>query len=73
MVDNRLLRRLDFLLAMCAGWFVLSLVVASYALLLFDTAIGLLALATVVLTVVVGGLSYLRSAGVPPDVQPEVR
>lgn len=72
MVDERLLRRLDVLLALLAGWFVLSLVVASFALMLFDVAVGVLALGTVVRTVVVGGRSYLRSARTPPDPRTEV-
>ncbi|MFC7202936.1 hypothetical protein ACFQJC_05380 [Haloferax namakaokahaiae] len=73
MVDERLLRRIDVLLALVAGWFVLSLVVACFALMVFDLALGMVALATVVLTLVVGGLSYARSTGIDPDVRVEVR
>jgi hypothetical protein len=56
-----------------AGWFVLSLVVASFALMLFDVVVGLLALATVVLTAVVAGLSYVRATRTEPKVRPAVR
>jgi hypothetical protein len=68
MVDERLLRRFDVLLALLAGWFALSLVVASFALMLFDVAVGVLALGTVV----VGGLSYLRPVRTPSDTRVEV-
>jgi hypothetical protein len=56
------------LLALLAGWFALSLVVASFALMLFDVAVGVLALGTVV----VGGLSYLRPVRTPSDTRVEV-
>ena len=72
MVDDRLLRRLDWLLTALTVWLLLSLVLAGFALMVLDTAIGLLALTTVVLVSVVTGLSYLRSSGTP-DVEVSVR
>jgi hypothetical protein len=72
MVDERLLRRLDWLLTALTVWLLLSLVLAGFALMALDTAIGLLALTTVVLVSVVTGLSYLRSSGTP-DVEVSVR
>jgi membrane-bound ClpP family serine protease len=72
MVDERLLRRLDWLLTALTVWLLLSLVLAGFALMVLDTAIGLLALTTVVLVSVVTGLSYLRSSGTP-DVEVSVR
>ena len=73
MTDERLLRRIDLFLLVTAGWFLLTLVVASFALMLFDVAIGLTALGTVVLVIVVGTLSYLRSSGVDPELRVEIR
>jgi hypothetical protein len=73
MTDERLLRRIDLFLLVTAGWFVLTLVVASFALMLFDVAIGLTALGTVVLVIVVGTLSYLRSTGIDPELRVEIR
>jgi hypothetical protein len=73
MIDERLLRRIDLFLLVTAGWFVLTLVVASFALMLFDVAIGLTALGTVVLVIVVGTLSYLRSTGADPELRVEIR
>ena len=73
MVDDRLLRRLDWLLTALTVWLLLSLVLASFALMTLDTAVGLLALTTVVLVSVVTVLSYLRSNGTSPDVEVSVR
>ena len=73
MVDDRLLRRLDWLLTALTVWLLLSLVLASFALMTLDTAVGLLALTTVVLDSVVTVLSYLRSNGTSPDVEVSVR
>jgi hypothetical protein len=72
MVDERLLRRFDWLLTALTVWLLLSLVLAGFALMVLDTAIGLLALATVVLVSVVTVLTYLRSSGTP-DVEVSVR
>ncbi|WP_254764259.1 hypothetical protein [Natrinema marinum] len=66
MVDPRLLRRIDILLALLALWIVLTLVLGSFVLMAFDTVTGVLALATVVLVVVISAYSYLRySEGTP--------
>lgn len=73
MTDERLLRRVDLLLAMVAGWFVLTLVVASFALMVVDLAIGLLALTTVVLFIGVATLSYVRSSASLSDRHVDVR
>jgi hypothetical protein len=73
MTDERLLRRIDLFLLVTAGWFLLTLVVASFALMLFDVGVGLAALGTVVLVTVVGTLSYLRSSGVDPELRVEIR
>ncbi|WP_276259943.1 hypothetical protein [Haloglomus litoreum] len=73
MLDDRLYRRIDLFLLLVGGWFVLSLVVASLALMAVDTALGLTALVTVVLVGVVGTLSYLRTTGADPDIRFEVR
>jgi len=69
MVDDRLLRRLDWLLTALTVWLLLSLVLASFALMALDTAVGLLALTTVVLVSVLAVLSYLRSNGTTPDAE----
>jgi hypothetical protein len=61
MVDDRLLRRIDLLLLLVGGFVVLTLVIASLALMLFSVPLGLLALAAVVLTAVIGALSYARA------------
>ena len=73
MIDERLLRRLDWLLTAVTVWLLLSLVLASFALLVLDTAIGLLALATVVFVSVVTVLSFLRSSGTSTDIEVSVR
>jgi hypothetical protein len=73
MVDDRLLRRLDWLLTALTVWLLLSLVLASFALMALDTAVGLLALTTVVLVSVVTVLSYLRSSDASPDVEVSLR
>ena len=73
MVDERLLRRLDWLVTAATLWFLLTLVLASFAIMAVDLAVGLLALATVVSTSVVTVYSYLRSTGSMPDVRVEVR
>jgi hypothetical protein len=73
MVDERVLRRIDVLVAVVTGWVVLSLVVASFALMLVDVGVGLAALATVVLTAVVGAFSYARSVGADTELRVEVR
>jgi hypothetical protein len=69
MVGDRLLRRLDWLLTALTVWLLLSLVLASFALMALDTAVGLLALTTVVLVSVLTVLSYLRSNGTSPDAE----
>jgi hypothetical protein len=68
-VGDRLLRRLDWLLTALTVWLLLSLVLASFALMALDTAVGLLALTTVVLVSVLTVLSYLRSNGTSPDAE----
>ena len=73
MPDDRLLRRLDWLLTALTVWLLLSLVLASFALMVLDTAVGLLALATVVLVSAITVLSYLRSTGTSPDFEVSVR
>jgi hypothetical protein len=73
MTDERRLRRIDPFLLVTAGRFLLSRVVASFALLLVDVAVGLFSLATVGLVAVVGTLSYVRTTGANPDVRVEIR
>jgi hypothetical protein len=73
MVDERLLRRIDWFLLVVAGWFLLSLVVASFALMLFDVGVGLAALGTVVLVAAVGTLSYARTTGHDAELRVEIR
>jgi hypothetical protein len=73
MVDERLVRRIDWFLLVVAGWFLLSLVVASFALMLFDVGVGLAALGTVVLVAAVGTLSYARTAGHDAERRVEIR
>jgi hypothetical protein len=58
---------------MAAAWFALTLVVASFAVMAVDLGMGVLALATVVLVILVGAFSYARSAGVDPVLRLEVR
>jgi hypothetical protein len=73
MVDERLLRRIDWFLLVVAGWFLLSLVVASFALMLFDVGVGLAALGTVVLVAAVGARLYARTAGHDAALRVEIR
>jgi hypothetical protein len=73
MVDERLIRRIDWFLLVVAGWFLLSLVVASFALMLFDVGVGLAALGTVVVVAAVGTLSYARTAGHDAELRVEIR
>jgi hypothetical protein len=75
MVDERLLRRVDLFLLSTGRWFLLTLVLGSFALLTVDVGVGVgaPALATVALTVLGGVASYLRSVGAAPDVRVEVR
>ncbi|WP_152041696.1 hypothetical protein [Salinigranum salinum] len=73
MVDEHLIRRIDWFLLVVAGWFLLSLVVASFALMLFDVGVGLAALGTVVLVAAVGTLSYARTAGHDAALRVEIR
>ncbi|MDS0260420.1 hypothetical protein NDI56_13530 [Haloarcula sp. S1CR25-12] len=60
-VDGEILRRIDIFLLLTGGWFVLSLVVASIAVMALDVFLGFLSLAVVILTTAVGVSSYLRS------------
>ena len=53
-------------------WLLLSLDLASLALMALDTAIGLVALGTIALVTVVTVLSFLRSSDTP-DVRVTVR
>lgn len=73
MMDAQLRRRIDLFLLLAGGWFLLSLVVASLALMAVDTGLGLTALVTVVLVSVVGTLSYLRTTDTDPDLRVEIR
>ncbi|WP_267643806.1 hypothetical protein [Haloarchaeobius amylolyticus] len=73
MVDDRLLRRLDWLLAVLSVWLGLTLVLGSFALMTVNLGIGIAALATVVLTVTVAVLSYLRSSGIEAEAVVEAR
>ena len=73
MVDDRLLLRIDWLLALLAVWLLLVLVLGSFALMAVDVAVGVAALAAVVLTAVVTVLSVLRSGGEAPDATPVTR
>ena len=61
MTDPALLRRLDAIVVVVAVWLLLTLVLGSFALMLVDVAVGVLALGTVVLFAVVAALSYLRA------------
>jgi predicted membrane channel-forming protein YqfA (hemolysin III family) len=72
MEADPLLRRVDLFLLLVGGWFVLSLVLASFALMALDFGLGVVALATVMLTLVVGVASYVRT-GRSPDVRVELR
>jgi len=60
-VDYEILRRIDIFLLLAGGWFVLSLVVASIAVMALDVVLGFLSLAVVILTTAVGVSSYLRA------------
>lgn len=73
MVDERLLQRLDWLVIAATLWFLLTLVLASFAIMALNLAIGLLALTTVVLTSVVTVLSYRRASGTGTEASPVAR
>ncbi|MGM0590957.1 MAG: hypothetical protein ACQETI_04890 [Halobacteriota archaeon] len=72
MVDERILHRVDLLLVMLAVWLLLGLVVASFALMVVNVAVGLLALVTVVSTALVTALS-LRSSESTPEARVSLR
>ncbi|WP_255198330.1 hypothetical protein [Halorarius litoreus] len=71
MVDDRLLRRFDWLLAAVSLWFALTLVLGAFAIMAVDPGVGLAALVTVVLVLVVGVLTFARSTGQGLDVVAE--
>ncbi|WP_254538025.1 hypothetical protein [Halomarina litorea] len=57
MTDPELLRRVDAALALRGAWLVLTVLLACFALMTVNLAVGLLALATVL----VGARSYVRA------------
>ncbi|WP_435320449.1 hypothetical protein [Haloarchaeobius sp. TZWSO28] len=73
MIDDRLLRRLDWLLAALSVWLALTLVLGSFALMTVNLGIGIAALATIVLVGTIAVMSYLRSAAPDTDLGVEVR
>ncbi|MFC7176647.1 hypothetical protein [Halosegnis marinus] len=60
-MDPELRSRLDVAVVAFVLWVVLSLVVAAFAVMAVNPAVGLAALVTVVLALVVAGASYLRT------------